>query len=252
MTEPPRPPGAGDPSDPTKPLNPYPGNDPTPGSAPPPPSYGSPQPPAYGTPPPAYGTPPPSSGAGGYGPPPSSGAGDYSPPPSSGAGGYGPPPSSGAGGYGPPPSSGAGGYGPPPGGTPYGAPGAYGQQPGGYPPGGYAPGNDDKTWILVAHFGGAAGAFLGGGCSGWIAPLVALLAKGNQSPVVRAEAVKALNFQILWSIIAIVGWVLTCIIIGFFVGIAAWAIATIFGIVAGVKANNNEPYNYPMTVSLIK
>ncbi|MEU8231357.1 DUF4870 domain-containing protein [Actinoplanes sp. NPDC048967] len=247
MTEPPRPPGEGNPSDPTAPLNPYPGNDPTPGSAPPPPpAYGSPQPPSYGTPPqqpPTYGTPPPTSGAGGYGPPPSSGAGGYGPPPSSGAGGYGPPPSSGAGGYGPPPGSGAGGYGPP---------GAYGQQPGGYPPGGYAPGNDDKTWILVAHFGGAAGAFLGGGCSGWIAPLVALLAKGNQSPVVRAEAVKALNFQILWSIIAIVGWVLTCIVIGFFVGIAAWAIATIFGIVAGVKANNNEPYNYPMTVSLIK
>ena len=221
MTEPPRPPGEGDPFDPTKPINPYSGNDPTSGSAPPPPAYGSPQPPTYGTPPPAYGNPPPSSGA---------------------PGGYGPPPSSGA----------PGGYGPPPGGTPYGAPGAYGQQPGGYPPGGYAPGNDDKTWILVAHFGGAAGAFLGGGCSGWIAPLVALLAKGNQSPVVRAEAVKALNFQILWSIIAVVGWVLTCIVIGFFVGIAAWAIATIIGIIAGVKANNNEPYNYPMTVSLIK
>ena len=244
MTEPPRPPGEGNPSDPTAPLNPYSGNDPGPGSAPPPPAYGSPQPPAYGTPPqqpPAYGSPPPTSGAGGYGPPPSSGPGDY-----------GPPPGSGAGGYGPPPGSGAGGYGPPPGGAAYGAPGAYGQQPGGYPPGGYAPGGDDKTWILVAHFGGAAGAFLGGGCSGWIAPLVALLAKGNQSPAVRAEAVKALNFQILWSIIAVVGWVLTCIVIGFFVGVAAWAIATIFGIIAGVKANNGEPYNYPMTVSLIK
>ena len=224
MTEPPRPPGEGNPSDPTAPLNPYPGNDPTPGSAPPPPpAYGSPQPPSYGTPPqqpPTYGTPPPTSGAGGYGPPPSSGA--------------------------------PGGYGPPPGGTPYGAPGAYGQQPGGYPPGGYAPGSDDKTWILVAHFGGAAGAFLGGGCSGWIAPLVALLAKGNQSPAVRAEAVKALNFQILWSIIAVVGWVLSCIVVGIFIGLAAWAIATIIGLIAGVKANNNEPYTYPMTVSLIK
>ena len=250
MTEPPRPPGEGNPSDPTAPINPYPGSTPPP--------------------PPAYGTPPPTSGAGGYGPPPSPGPGDYPPPPSSGAGGYGPPPSSGAGGYGPPPSSGAGGYPPPPGygapppggqpygqpygapgGQPYGPPGAYGQP--GYPPKGYGQGGgDEKTWILVSHFGGAAGAFLGGGCSGWIAPLIALLAKGNQSPVVRAEAVKALNFQILWSIIAIVGWVLTCIVIGFFVGIAAWAIATIFGIVAGVKANNNEPYNYPMTVSLIK
>ena len=230
MTEPPRPPGEGNPSDPTAPLNPYSGNDPTSGSAPPPPAYGSPQPPTYGSPPPAYGTPPQQPPA--YG----------SPPPTSGAGGYGPPPTSGA----------PGGYGPPPGGTPYGAPGAYGQQPGGYPPGGYAPGNEDKTWILVAHFGGAAGAFLGGGCSGWIAPLVALLARGNQSPAVRAEAVKALNFQILWSIIAIVGWVLTCALIGFIIGPAAWAIGTIFGIIAGVKANNNEPYNYPMTASIIK
>jgi len=225
MTEPPRPPGEGNPSDPTRPFNPQSGNDPASGSPPP---YGSPQPPPYG-----------------------------SPPPTSGAGGYAPPPTSGAGGYGPPPSSGAGGYGPPPNDPQYGAPGGYGQQPGGYPPGGYppagyGPGNDDKTWILVAHFGGAAGAFLGGGCSGWIAPLVALLARGNQSPVVRAEAVKALNFQILWSIIAVVGWVLTCIVIGFFVGLAAWAIATIIGVIAGVKANNNEPYNYPMTVTLVK
>jgi uncharacterized protein len=240
MTEPPRPPGEGNPSDPTAPLNPYQGNDPTSGSAPPPPAYGSPQPPTYGTPPqqpPAYGSPPPAYG---------------SPPPGSGAGGYAPPPSSGAGGYGPPPGSGAGGYGPPPGGAQYGQQ-PYGQQPGGYPPQGYGqPGGDDKTWILVAHFGGAAGAFLGGGCSGWIAPLVALLAKGNQSPAVRAEAIKALNFQILWSIIAIVGWVLTCALVGFIIGPAAWAIGTIFGIIAGVKANNNEPYNYPMTVSIIK
>jgi hypothetical protein len=104
----------------------------------------------------------------------------------------------------------------------------------------------------VAHFGGAAGAFIGAGCSGWIAPLVALLVRGNQSPTVRAHAVAALNFQLLWSIIAIVGWILTCIVIGFFVGIAAWLIATIIGVIAGVKASNGEAYRYPMTMSLIK
>src|SRR5690348_12027795 len=77
-------------------------------------------------------------------PPPTSGAG-YTPPPTSGAG-YPPP----AGGY-PPPT---GGY-PPPGGG-YQAPGAY-QAPGGRPaPIGYA-NNDEKTWALVSHFGGAAG-----------------------------------------------------------------------------------------------
>ncbi|GAB1690076.1 DUF4870 domain-containing protein [Krasilnikovia sp. M28-CT-15] len=212
MTEPPRPPGEGNPSDPTAPFNPYTGNEPTSGSAPPPPP-GAPQPPTYGTP-------PPSSGAGGY------------PPPSSGAGGYAPPPS---GGYGPPPG---GGY--PTGGTPP----QYGYNSGGT--------DEDKTWILVAHFGGAAGAFFGGGAAGWIGPLVALLARGNQSPIVRQHAVAALNFQLLWTIIAVVGYALTCILIGFLPLIAAVIMGTVFGIIAGVKANNNEPYQYPMAVSMIK
>ena len=194
MTEPPRPPGEG---------NPYAANDPTSGSTPPPSSPPPPPPGGYAPPP-----------AGGYGPPP----GGYNQPP----GGYPPP-----GGYNPPPQQ----YG-------------YGPQPGGS--------TDDRTWILVAHFGGAAGAFLGGGCAGWIAPLIALLARGNQSPAVRAEAVKALNFQLLWSIIALVGWVLTCIVIGIFVGIAATIVAIVFGVIAGVKASNNEPYNYPMSVQIIK
>jgi uncharacterized protein len=238
MTEPPRPPGDGNPSDPTAPLNPYPGNDPTSGSAPPP-TYGSPQPPTYGSnQPPAYGSPPPGSGAGGYVPPPSSGAGGYGPPPSSGAGGYGPPPGSGAGGYGgPPPGSGAGGYGgPPPG---YGAYGA----PGGGP--GYA-NNDEKTWALIAHFGGIL--------VGFIAPLVALLAKGNESPTVRAHAVEALNFQITWGILTVVASIVAVCTFGvlFFLPMITWLVVVIFSIIAGMKANEGVVYRYPMTWRMVK
>jgi uncharacterized Tic20 family protein len=240
MTEPPRPPG----EEPTRPFGPHSSNDPQPGSTPQPPAYGTPQPPQ----PPAYGSPepPPSSGAGGY-PPPSSGAGGYPPPPGSGAGGY-PPPSSGAGGYPPPPGSGAGGYPPPP--------GSYGPPPGGPQYGGYGPppvsGPDDRTWVLLAHFGGAAGAFIGAGCGGWLVPLIAYLARGTQSPLVRAESLKALNFHLLWSVIGIVGWILTCAVFGIVIALAAWAVGTIFGIIAGIKASNNEPYNYPMTINVIK
>jgi uncharacterized protein len=201
MTEPPRPPGEGNPYDPTKPFNPYAANEPGPGSTPPPP--------------------PP------YGAPSSGGPGGYAPPPSSGGPGYG----------GPPPP----GYGnPPP---------QYGYQQPGYGGGQTA---DDKTWIQIAHFGGALGAFVGGGLGGWIVPLIAMLAKGNQSPVVRAEAVKALNFQIVWSIVTLIGWATSCVVIGFVIIPIAALIAIIFGVIAGVKATNNEPYNYPMTVNLIK
>jgi hypothetical protein len=218
-------------------MNPYSGNDPTFGSPPPPPTYGSPQPPTYGSP-------PPSSGAGGYVPPPSSGAGAYGPPPGSGATGYGPPPGSGAGGYGPPPGYGAPGYGA------YGPPGGQG--------GGFAT-NDDKTWALIAHIGGAAAAFISGGWAGWIPPLIAMLARGNQSPTVRSHAVAALNFQLLWTVVAVVITVVsTCLsvivigVLGFFLLVVPWLMGSIFGLIAGIKAMNGEPYRYPGSPNWVK
>jgi uncharacterized Tic20 family protein len=217
MTEPPLPPGEGNSSDPTVPPNPYLGNDPTSGSAPPP-QYGAPQqPPPY--------TPPPGSGAGGYGVPPTSG----------GPAGYG----------GPPP-----GYGGPPPGPQYGynAPG----------PAGFAT-EDDKTWALVAHFGGAILAFISGGWLGWVAPLIALLAKGGQSPAVRQHSVQALNFQLLWAVVALAITVIsTCLsivvigLLGFALLIIPWLMGTIFGIIAGVKALNGEPYTYPGAPNWVK
>ena len=223
MTEPPRPPGEGNPSDPTAPLNPYPGNDPTSGSTPPP-TYGSPQPPTYGSPqPPAYGSPPPGSGAGGYAPPPSSGAGGYGPPPGSGAGGYGTPP--------PPQYGAAPGYGA------YGAPGAG--------PVGFA-NNDEKTWALIAHFGGIL--------VGFIAPLVALLAKGNESPTVRAHSVEALNFQITWGIATVIASIVAVCTFGilFFLPMVTWVVVIVFSIIAGMKANEGVLYHYPMTWRIVK
>jgi uncharacterized Tic20 family protein len=161
-------------------------------------------------------------------------------------------------GYTPPP---AGGYPPPP-------PGGYNQPPpgGGYPPpgGGYPPGahqsgpapvgyanSEEKTFALVAHFGGALGALISFGPLGFVGPLIAYLAKGSQSPTVRAHAVNALNFQILWSIIAFVvlffSW---CLL--FLPSLIVFAIQIIFGIIAGLKANEGQLYKYPMSLNLIK
>jgi uncharacterized Tic20 family protein len=151
-----------------------------------------------------------------------------------------PPPPHGGGGYPPPPPPGYPPQGPPP--------GAY---YGGPPPAGYA-NNDEKTWALVAHFGGAAGALIGGGTLGWVGPLVALLAKGNQSPTVRAHAIAALNFQLLWSIITVVCWILACALIGFILAPIATIIAIVFGIIGGVKANDGQLYRYPMSAPLVK
>ena len=90
------------------------------------------------------------------------------------------------------------------------------------------------------------------GVGGFIGPLIAYLAKGQQSPTVRAHAVAALNFQLLWGIIGVIGWVLVCVVIGWLVVLAAAIIGIVFGIVAGLKANEGQLYKYPMSVSLIK
>jgi uncharacterized Tic20 family protein len=134
---------------------------------------------------------------------------------------------------------------------------------GGYPPPGYAPAGpavpptgyasaDDKTWALIAHFGGAAGMFIGGAALGWVLPLIALVSKGNQSPTVRAHAVAALNFQILWSIVGAIGYITLCLFIGFLILPVAWLMGVIFGIIAGVRANDGQLYKYPVSISMIK
>ncbi|MDR7322002.1 MULTISPECIES: DUF4870 domain-containing protein [Catenuloplanes] len=255
MTEPPRPPGEGNPGhhDPTAPLPSY-STPPTPDGSYPPPSSG-----AGAYPPPTSGAgayPPPTSGAGAY-PPPTSGAGAY-PPPTSGAGGY-PPPTSGAGAYPPPggygsqPGSGygapppGGGYGPPPGGG-YGAPPGQGPQFGtpGYPGGKANYANDDKTWVILSHIGGVL--------FGFLAPLIVLLVKGNESPIVRAHAVEALNFQITWGLAALASVVLTVCSFGFlfFLPGIVWVVVLVFGIMATIKVNDGEWYTYPMTWRVVK
>ncbi|MFG1651681.1 DUF4870 domain-containing protein [Micromonospora sp. NPDC049275] len=206
MTEPPRPPGAGDPG--SYPPEPTPPGSSSAAEPPTAPLSGAPGPGGY---PPAGGYPPPT--------------GDQPP-----SGGY-PPPE----GY--PPGGPGGGY---PTGGAFGGPG-----------GGYA-NNEDKTWALVAHFGGAAGMIISAGVLGWIAPLVALLARGNQSPTVRSHAVAALNFQVIWSIVGLVGWALSCILIGFLGVGAAVILGAVCGILAGIKANEGSLYRYPLSANLVK
>ena len=167
-----------------------------------------------GTPPPAAPPPP------GHEPPPG-----YPPP------GY-PPPGPGYSGPGDPPP------GTPPGTPPYGTP-RYGPPPYGAPGYGYAPASsaDDRTWVLLAHFGAAV--------LGFFAPLIVMLAK-PESPLVRAHAVESLNFQLTWFVVLLVLTVVTC-----GVGAIGFLFPVVMAIIAGVKAANGEPFRYPLTVRVV-
>ncbi|MCW2502017.1 MAG: hypothetical protein JWO79_301 [Actinomycetia bacterium] len=158
----------------------------------------------------------------------------------------------------PPVSPGAPSSYPPPGPVPPG--GAFPPPGGAYPPGpGFtAPGaggtDEDRTWILIAHFGGGIAAFITLGYLGWLPPVIARAVRGNQSPLVQAHANEALNFQLTWTIASLIGWVLTAVTCGilFFVPLLIMLVPTIFGIIGGVKALNGEPYAYPAKYRFIK
>ncbi len=92
---------------------------------------------------------------------------------------------------------------------------------------------------------------------GFIAPLIVMLSKG-QSPTVRAHAVKALNFQLTWLGVSVVISLVSCCIalvtfgLGFFLLIVPWVVGIVFGVIAGIKANDGQLYEYPMTITMVK
>lgn len=189
----------------------------------------------------------------------------YPPPPPSGSAGWQPP----AGEPYPPP---AGGYQPPSGGyqqpadanqapswenqtpgsshqPPAGGPWQQPTQAGGWPSNGFGTRPDERNWAMAAHIGClAAGLFFG---LAFVAPLIVLLTKGNESPFIRRHAVESLNFQITMIIVALVAFVLSFVLIGFFIWIAQAIFWLIVVIMATVAASNGQEYRYPLTLRLV-
>ncbi len=124
---------------------------------------------------------------------------------------------------------------PPP---PYGAP-----QPYGAPPPSMSPA-DEKLWATLVHLGGLF--------FGFLAPLIGYLILKDRGPFVRAHTAAALNFQLTLLIVMVVGSILSIVIVGIFVLIAAYVLNVVFCIIAAVKANRGEWYTYPLTIPFLR
>ncbi len=153
--------------------------------------------------------------------------------------------------------------------TPYGQPapqpgpaGDQGQQQPGYqaPPPGYGnqqPGyqqpyagaaplspSDERLWATLAHIGPVLTSF--------VAPLLIWLVFRERSRFVDDQGKEALNFQISLAIAYVVGIITAFLVIGFFILLAAWILAIVFGIQGAIVASRGEPYRYPLTWRVIK
>lgn len=129
----------------------------------------------------------------------------------------------------------------------------YGAQPAGQPAYGAAPmsAQDAKTWAILGHAGGIVLSFVAG--------LIVFLVHKDKNPWLRQQAVEALNFQLTMMIAMVALWViggiLTAILIGFFILFLAfvpWVLQVVFGILAAMKASNGEEYRYPISIRMVK
>jgi uncharacterized protein len=127
--------------------------------------------------------------------------------------------------------------------------------PGGPPQPGYGlPTSEERNWALASHVGTFVAAWF---AMGFIAPLVIMLVKGNDSPFVRKHAVESLNFQISLLIYIVAGFLITLVTFGIGalvvvpVAIVIGIFALVVIILATIKAANGEDYRYPLCLRLV-
>lgn len=103
--------------------------------------------------------------------------------------------------------------------------------------------SDEKLWATLVHIGGIFFSFL--------PALIGYLILKDKGPFVRAHTATALNFQITMAIAYVIGYILIFIVVGIFVLIAVWVVNIIFSIMAAVKANQGQPYSYPLAIKFV-
>ena len=104
--------------------------------------------------------------------------------------------------------------------------------------------SDERLWATLAHVGQILFSFL--------PPLIIWLVFRDRSRFVDQHAKEALNFAITVVIAYIVGGILTLIVVGAFIALAAWVLTIVFGIMGAVAANKGQPYRYPISIRFIK
>lgn len=109
---------------------------------------------------------------------------------------------------------------------------------------------DERNWGMFCHLAALAGFIVPLG--NVIGPLIIWLIKKDESAFVDDQGKESLNFQISFTIYALVALILVIVVIGIVLLIALGVLMLILVIVAAIKASNGEHYRYPMSIRFIK
>ena len=109
---------------------------------------------------------------------------------------------------------------------------------------------DEKQWGMFLHLSQLANTIIPP--LGLIAPIVLWQMKKDEMPALDAHGKMVTNWIISSLIYAVVSGVLAIVLVGFLGLIAVWLLGIIFPIIGGIKANNGELWEYPLTIKFLK
>lgn len=103
---------------------------------------------------------------------------------------------------------------------------------------------DERNFASIGNLLGIIGSFL--------PSLIVWLIYKDRSAFVDRNMKSALNFQLTMIIAYIVGSILTIILIGSLIVLAAAVLTVIFSIIGFVKTRNGQDYKYPLSIPFVK
>lgn len=108
-------------------------------------------------------------------------------------------------------------------------------------------GIDEKMWCTLMHLS----QLLTYSGLGVIAPIVMWLMSKDESRLARIHGIHMINWMISCFIYVVVSALLSAVLIGIPFLIVFGLLSVIFPIVAAIKANNNEIWEYPMSIKFL-
>ena len=105
-------------------------------------------------------------------------------------------------------------------------------------------GLEEKTWCALMHLSQLL--YFSG--VGIVIPIAMFILGSNQSYLVRRHGHRMMNWIISTLIYAVVGGVLCFVAIGIPILIILMILAVVFPIIAAVKSNQGEVWDYPLTI----
>ncbi len=109
---------------------------------------------------------------------------------------------------------------------------------------------EEKQMGMFLHLSGLAFALVFP--LGIVLPIILWQTQKDKMPALDAHGKMITNWMISATIYFFVSFILMFVLIGFLTVFAVFLLAIIFPIVGGIKANNGESWNYPLTIKFLK